>query len=126
MIQTAILLSDPDISAAELAAVGAVLGSPRLSGGPVVTEFESAFAQYTNRKQRSKPTASGSRPRRIACRCICNAATSIWDFAAATASWRKRYPTAPFHGHLDEDQIAFVVGTLKDASTNVGAGSAIF
>jgi perosamine synthetase len=32
----------------------------------------------------------------------------------------------PFHGHLDEDQIAFVVGTLKDASTNVGAGSAIY
>jgi hypothetical protein len=32
----------------------------------------------------------------------------------------------PFHGHLDEDQIAFVVGTLKDAATNVGAGSAIY
>jgi perosamine synthetase len=44
MMQTAILLSDPDISAAELAAVAAVLQSPSLSGGPVVAEFESAFA----------------------------------------------------------------------------------
>jgi dTDP-4-amino-4,6-dideoxygalactose transaminase len=32
----------------------------------------------------------------------------------------------PFHAHLDEDQIAFVVGTMKDASINVGAGSAIY
>jgi perosamine synthetase len=50
MIQTAILLSDPDISAAELAAVGAVLQSPWLSGGPVVAEFETAFAEYAGRK----------------------------------------------------------------------------
>jgi perosamine synthetase len=49
MIQTAILLSDPDISTAELAAVEAVLQSPRLSGGPVVAEFEAAFAQYLGR-----------------------------------------------------------------------------
>jgi perosamine synthetase len=32
----------------------------------------------------------------------------------------------PFHSHLTEDQIAFVVGTMKDASLNVGAGSAIY
>lgn len=32
----------------------------------------------------------------------------------------------PFHRHLDEQQIAFIVSTLKDASTNVGAGAAIF
>jgi perosamine synthetase len=32
----------------------------------------------------------------------------------------------PFHAHLDENQIAFVVGTMKDASTNAGAGSAIY
>jgi perosamine synthetase len=50
MIQTSILLSDPDISAAELEAVSAVLQSPQLSGGPVVMEFEAAFAEYTNRK----------------------------------------------------------------------------
>jgi perosamine synthetase len=50
MIQTAILLSDPDISAAELAAVGAVLQSPWLSGGPVAAEFEAAFAEYTGRR----------------------------------------------------------------------------
>lgn len=50
MIQTAILLSDPDISTAELAAVGAVLQSPQLSGGgPATAEFESAFARYTGR-----------------------------------------------------------------------------
>ena len=32
----------------------------------------------------------------------------------------------PFHRHLTEQQIAFIVSTLKDASTNVGAGAAIF
>jgi dTDP-4-amino-4,6-dideoxygalactose transaminase len=32
----------------------------------------------------------------------------------------------PFHNHLTEDQIAFIVGTMKDASINVGAGSAIY
>jgi dTDP-4-amino-4,6-dideoxygalactose transaminase len=32
----------------------------------------------------------------------------------------------PFHGHLSEDQIAFIVATMKDASINVGAGSAIY
>jgi perosamine synthetase len=50
MIQTSILLSDPDISAAELEAVSAVLQSPRLSGGPMVVEFEAAFAEYTGRR----------------------------------------------------------------------------
>lgn len=32
----------------------------------------------------------------------------------------------PFHCHLTEDQIAFVVSTMKDASVNVGAGTAIY
>jgi len=32
----------------------------------------------------------------------------------------------PFHTHLTEDQIEFVVGTMKDASINVGAGAAIY
>jgi perosamine synthetase len=32
----------------------------------------------------------------------------------------------PFHAHLDEEQIAFIVGTMKDASINVGAGAAIY
>ena len=32
----------------------------------------------------------------------------------------------PFHTHLTEDQIAFLVSTMKDASINVGAGSAIY
>jgi len=32
----------------------------------------------------------------------------------------------PFHTHLTEDQIAFIVSTMKDASINVGAGSAIY
>lgn len=32
----------------------------------------------------------------------------------------------PFHGDLDEDQIGFIVQTMKDASVNVGAGSAIY
>jgi perosamine synthetase len=32
----------------------------------------------------------------------------------------------PFHIHLTEEQIAFIVSTMKDASINVGAGSAIY
>lgn len=32
----------------------------------------------------------------------------------------------PFHTHLTEDHIAFIVSTMKDASINVGAGSAIY
>lgn len=32
----------------------------------------------------------------------------------------------PFHCHLTQEQIAFIVTTMKDASVNVGAGSAIY
>ncbi|TWB69962.1 hypothetical protein FBZ87_108253 [Nitrospirillum amazonense] len=32
----------------------------------------------------------------------------------------------PFHTHLNEDQIAHIVETMKDASVNVGAGAAIY
>jgi dTDP-4-amino-4,6-dideoxygalactose transaminase len=31
----------------------------------------------------------------------------------------------PFHAHLTENQIAFIVGTMKDASINIGAGAEI-
>jgi len=32
----------------------------------------------------------------------------------------------PFHGRLDEEQVAFIVATAKDSSVNVGAGAAIY
>lgn len=32
----------------------------------------------------------------------------------------------PFHTHLSESEIAFIVQTMKDASVNVGAGAAIY
>ncbi len=32
----------------------------------------------------------------------------------------------PFHAHLTEEQVAFLVGTMKDASINIGAGTAIY
>ncbi len=32
----------------------------------------------------------------------------------------------PFHTHLSEDHVAFIVATMKDASINVGAGAAIY
>lgn len=32
----------------------------------------------------------------------------------------------PFHNHLTEDQISFIVETMKEASINVGAGAAIY
>jgi len=32
----------------------------------------------------------------------------------------------PFHGGLDDDEVAFIVGSAKDSSINVGAGAAIY
>lgn len=32
----------------------------------------------------------------------------------------------PFHAHLDAEEVEFIVQTAKDASINVGAGSAIY
>ncbi len=52
-------LSDPDISLLELEAVADVLKSPRLSQGPAVAAFESAFAAYTDRGH-GVATASGT------------------------------------------------------------------
>ncbi|MEW6132094.1 MAG: DegT/DnrJ/EryC1/StrS family aminotransferase [Pseudomonadota bacterium] len=51
MSQGWIPLSDPDISVLELEAVSDVLKSPRLSRGPAVAAFESAFAAYADRRQ---------------------------------------------------------------------------
>jgi len=42
-------LSDPDVTLAEIAAVDAVLRSPRISSGPLAEEFEAAFAAYVGR-----------------------------------------------------------------------------
>ena len=50
MDQGWIPLSDPDISLLEMDAVVDVLKSPRLSQGPVVAAFESAFAAYADRR----------------------------------------------------------------------------
>ena len=38
----------------------------------------------------------------------------------------ERAVALPFHAHLTEEQVAFIVGTMKDASINVGAGAAIY
>lgn len=43
-------LSDPDMTAAELEAVDAVLRSPRISQGPTAQAFEAAFAEYLGRR----------------------------------------------------------------------------
>ena len=45
-----IALSDPDITLAEIEAVDQVMRSARLSNGPVVEEFEQAFAAYLGRR----------------------------------------------------------------------------
>ncbi len=42
-------LSDPDITLAEIEAVDSVMRSPRLSSGPMVEAFETAFAAYVGR-----------------------------------------------------------------------------
>lgn len=38
----------------------------------------------------------------------------------------ERAVALPFHAHLTEEQVAFIVGTMKDASINIGAGTAIY
>lgn len=43
-----------------------------------------------------------------------------------TEKLAERAVALPFHAHLTEDQVAFIVGTMKDASINVGAGAAIY
>ncbi len=45
-----IALSDPDITLAEIDAVDRIMRSARLSNGPVVEEFEQAFAAYLGRR----------------------------------------------------------------------------
>ncbi|HVQ72675.1 MAG TPA: DegT/DnrJ/EryC1/StrS family aminotransferase [Bradyrhizobium sp.] len=45
-----IALSDPDITLAEIEAVDRIMRSARLSNGPVVEEFEQAFAAYLGRR----------------------------------------------------------------------------
>ncbi len=45
-----IVLSDPDMTGVELKAVDSVLRSSRLSGGPVVEQFEKQFAAWLGRK----------------------------------------------------------------------------
>lgn len=32
----------------------------------------------------------------------------------------------PFHSHIDQDEVSYIVKTLKDASINIGAGAAIY
>jgi hypothetical protein len=38
----------------------------------------------------------------------------------------ERAVALPLHAHLSEEQVAFIVGTMKDASINLGAGAAIY
>jgi len=45
-----ITLSDPDITLVEIEAVDQIMRSARLSNGPVVEEFEQAFAAYVGRR----------------------------------------------------------------------------
>lgn len=46
----ALVLSDPDVTAAEINAVSAAVASPRLSSGPRVREFERRFAERMGRE----------------------------------------------------------------------------
>ena len=56
---TFIPLSDPDVTLDDLAAVESVMRSSRLSSGPVVEDFEEAFAAYLGRKY-AVATSSGT------------------------------------------------------------------
>jgi hypothetical protein len=59
MTEDWITLSDPDMTRDEIAAVAEVLQSPRITSGPSVTAFESAFAAYLGRKH-AVAVASGT------------------------------------------------------------------
>jgi dTDP-4-amino-4,6-dideoxygalactose transaminase len=37
-----------------------------------------------------------------------------------------RLVVLPLHTHMTEEDVSFIVGTLKDATVNVGAGAAIY
>ena len=57
MIQSHIVMSSPDITAAEIQAVTRVLQTPYLSIGPRIAEFEERFAAYAcpERSRRACP-----------------------------------------------------------------------
>jgi hypothetical protein len=58
-------------------------------------------------------------------RCYVDAGYRRGDFRI-TEKIAERAVALPYHGHLTEEKIAFIVGTMKDASINVGAGTAIY
>ena len=81
-----ILLSDPDMTEVELAAVNSALCSPRLSHGPRVEAFEEAFAAYVGRKY-AVATSSGTTGMILALRA--NGVGPGDEVIASSYSWRE-------------------------------------
>jgi dTDP-4-amino-4,6-dideoxygalactose transaminase len=110
MNKTSILLSDPDISAAELDAVSAALQSPQLSGGPVALEFERAFAEYTGR-QHAIAVSSGTLGTLLALRAYGIKAGD--EVIASPHSWRETAHAITLSGAIPRfADIDYWAGTL--------------
>ncbi|WP_027571415.1 DegT/DnrJ/EryC1/StrS family aminotransferase [Bradyrhizobium sp. WSM1743] len=136
-------LSDPDITFAELSAVETLLCSPQISNGRITEAFEQAFAAHLGRKY-AVAVSSGTRRDAIiddlrGAKVESAAYTQpphlqhhYFDFGyrrgdfLVTEKIADRALALPFHPHLTNKQIEFIVETVKDASINVGAGAASY
>jgi perosamine synthetase len=87
-----IALSDPDIGHHELATVLRSLGAPRLSGGPLVEDFEAAFARWTGRRH-AVAVASGTLGTWLALRALGIGPGDEVVIARPTAGTRWRMPS---------------------------------
>ena len=138
-------LSDADITQAELDAVAAAVCSPCLSLGPGVAAFVNVAHWFLYpvhlgtrfSKSSCEAIVEDLRRERIDVRPFCRPLHAQRHYIDADAANRRgklfvtekladRALALPFHCHLGEQQIAFIVSTLKDASVNVGAGTAIY
>lgn len=90
-----ILLSDPDVTFAELAAVEAVLRSPRLSCGTMVEAFETAFAAELGRRY-AVAVASGTVGLFLMLRALGIGAGD--EVIASSFSWREAVHAVRFAG----------------------------
>ena len=83
-------LSDPDISAAELEAVNAVLLSPRLSQGPVVEQFEQASWSRRRTQWRWRAARSACAHAGLPHRCRAQVVSVFWRRSVTPWRWRAR------------------------------------
>ena len=118
-------LSDPDITAQEVAAVSQVMGATQLSDGPAVHAFEAAFAQYLGR-QYAVAVASGTLGMLLALKAY---GIGLGQEVIASAySWRETAHAIPMAGatpvFCDIDYYSSTIAVAKaEARIGEDAGS---